>query len=71
MQRKSIVPILTFLLTYFLLVILFGYQNYKRANLFYVTSQLGKVEFYRWLVPDIISLSKVNEKILKDKNISR
>ena len=69
MRRKSIVPTLTFLLTYFLLVILFGYQNYKRANLFYVTSQLGKVEFYRWLVPDILTLSKDNEKILKDKNL--
>ena len=69
MRRGSTVPFIAFLLTYFLLLILFGYQNYKRSNLFYVTSQLGKVEFYRWLIPDIITHSKDNEKILIDKKI--
>lgn len=69
LQKKSFFPILTFALTYFLLVSLFGFQNYNRSNLFYVSSQLGKVEFYRWLIPDIIRNSNYDEKILRDKKL--
>ena len=73
LRKKSIVPL--FIITFFYLSILLivGFSNYVRANVFYIMPPSSKITFYLYLPAEIlvknkkISYQEANEKIKLDK----
>ena len=72
-KKKSIIPLLIITLFYLSILLMVGFTNYKRANVFYIMPPSSKITFYLYLPAEIlvknkkISYQEANEKIKLDK----
>ena len=54
-SKKKIFSFSVFILGYLIIILLLGFSNYKRSEVFYVTSTQAKDGFWMYLIPNIIS----------------
>ena len=70
--KKKIFSCTVFILGYLIIISLLGFSNYKRSDVFYVTSTQAKDGFWMYLIPNIISKkdkidTHIAEKVLNEK----
>lgn len=82
-RKKSIMPVLSMISGYFIMLIIVGYTNYQRVDQFYIEPGISKYALYHYAVDEIESSStnipisqirkkriKLKEKWIQENNIS-
>ena len=72
-KRKScLIPILSLIFGYLIVLSILGYHNFKRSDIFHVTPKQSKDAFYQILVPQVLSkknnISEFEARSLVEKN---
>lgn len=68
LRKKVLLPLLTILVFYSLIIFLVGYGNYKRSNIFYFMPPSSKITLHLYFPSSIISKAeKIDEEIVSKK----
>jgi len=71
LKKKAVIPLSLIIFFYLLILLMVGFGNYKRANIFYIMPPSSKITFHLYMPSEILSKGEKKSEIEASKQVNK